>query len=97
MPGHGTNAVRGEKFVLIQQITEDAFEALPGGDGNEAVAEAAFAMGDVAGQIDAILDKPARRLLKSGQLRDLAFLDHFDGDERKQADHRAGPKRDAVL
>ena len=90
----GAEAVRGEEFGFVEHVFEDALESLARGNREElataAVAGAVFAVGDMAGKIAAVFLEPFDALFEAAEaIHDFVFEDG-DGQERNQADHRAG-------
>src|SRR5258707_1255249 len=80
----------------FQHVAQCPFEPLLGGKGQHAVTEirARLAIGDEGLEVFAIAQEPVHALLKAEHLVDLGRLDHFDGNERHQANQRAGTQGD---
>ena len=75
-----------QEFVFVEQITQHPLQALARRNGEQAVPLAGFAIGNVSGQIGPMLEKPVHPLVETGQASALFLIEHFDGDQRQQAD-----------
>ena len=63
---HGTNPVRGEKFVFIEDAAQHAFETDARGNRDQPMAMVALAMSDLAGEVLAMFQEPGKPLVEAG-------------------------------
>ena len=95
---YGTQAVGRKKLRLIKHVAKRALQPLARWDRHDAVLmmRALLAEGDEFRQIGPVLDEPLHPLRKAGQLLNLLFLQHLDGDQRQEADERTCAQRSGL-
>ena len=95
-PRHRADAVGREELGLVEHHRQDALQALPRGDRQQAVVVAAarLQVADGLRQVGTVGQEPLHAPLEAGQGVDLVLLDDLAGDQRHEPHQRAHAQRD---